>query len=48
MRKIIIGLLILVACIFSFYLYSYGFSGINSMTAIREQKDVYDVKVAIV
>lgn len=48
MRKIIIGLLILVACIFSFYLYSYGFSGINSMTALREQKDEYDGKVAIV
>ena len=47
MRKIIIGLLILVACVFSFYLYSYGFSGISSMSALQVQKDDYDEKVAL-
>lgn len=47
MRKIIIGLLILVACVFSFYLYSYGFSGISSMSALQAQKEDYDSKVAL-
>lgn len=45
MRKIIIGVLILIACVFSFYLYSYGFSSISSMAALQEQKMAYDEKV---
>lgn len=48
MRKMIIGVLILVSCVFSFYLCSNGFSGVSSLAALEEQKLMYDNKTKAV
>lgn len=44
MRKMLIGVLILVCCVFSFYLCSNGFSSVSSLKTLEEQKKVYDDK----